>query len=75
MTVATIIADLLRSIPRQLRKTLLVIFALVAVAEPLCRIFGVDLPYDDIDQALLYVGGYLGVQSAANVSTDSEENE
>lgn len=67
MTPLSIITDLLRSIPSWLRSTLLALFALAVVGEVLCRIWALDLPYDKIDQTLVYVGGYLGVQSVANV--------
>lgn len=73
MSVLSILLELFRAIPEWLRKALLVVFALVVVGEQLARIFHADLPYDEIDQALVIVGGYLGIQSAANVgvTTDS----
>lgn len=67
MTPTAIVTDLLRRIPAKVRGAMLVIFALVVVAEVICRIWEVDLPYDKIDQTLLYIGGYLGVQSVANL--------
>lgn len=68
MTPLQILTDALQAIPSWLRKTLLILFAVVVVAENVLRIFEVDLSYDKIDQVLVYVGGYLGVQSAANVT-------
>lgn len=74
MTITTIITDALQAIPPWMRKTLLIVFALVIVAETVLRIFEVGLPYDKIDQVLVYVGGYLGVQSAANVKPKGGEH-
>lgn len=71
MTATTIILDALQAIPAVVRKALLITFALVVVAETILRIFEVGLPYDKIDQVLVYVGGYLGVQSAANVKPEN----
>lgn len=74
MTPTTIILDALQAIPPAVRKGLLVVFALVVVAETVLRIFEAELPYDKIDQVLVYVGGYLGVQSAANVKPKGGEH-
>lgn len=68
MTPLQILTDALQAIPSWLRKTLLILFAVVVVAEQISRIVEVDLAYDKIDQALVLVGGYLGIQSAANVT-------
>lgn len=67
MSPLSILTELLQAIPPWLRRALLVLFALLVVAEQVCRIFNADLPYDQVDRALVYVGGYLGIQSAANV--------
>jgi hypothetical protein len=68
MTALAILTDALQRIPSWLRKTLLVLFALVVVAEQVARILEVDLAYAKVDQVLALVGGYLGIQSAANVA-------
>lgn len=75
MTPVTIIADLLRTIPEPVRKGLLIVFALCVVAEAVLSIAEVDLDYDKIDKILLYIGGYLGVQSAANVTAVPPAND
>lgn len=68
MTALAILTDALQRIPSWLRKTLLVLFALVVVAEQVARILEVDLAYAKVDQVLALIGGYLGIQSAANVT-------
>ena len=75
MTIASIITDALRSIPAPLRRVLLVTFALVAVGLQVLQLIEVELPYDKINTVLVLLGGYLGVQSAANVPSvyDVEE--
>jgi hypothetical protein len=73
MNVTTIITELLRKVPRLVRLTLLALFALTVVTEAILRILEVDLDYGKIDQILVYIGGYLGVQSAANVTTIPEQ--
>lgn len=67
MTVYDIITGALQRIPAVVRQTLLVVFALAVIGLELARIFELEAPYAKIDRALLYVGAYLGVQSAANV--------
>jgi hypothetical protein len=67
MNVASILAAALQKVPAWLRFSLLVVFALTVVVVAILRIFHVDLPYDEINQTLVLIGGYLGVQSAANV--------
>lgn len=61
------VLDLVRRIPERIRLVLLVIFVVLVVIVSVLRIFDAPLPFDKIDQVLLLVGGYLGVQSAANV--------
>lgn len=74
MTPATIVFDVLRKIPSWLRATLLGIFALLFITNELLRIFDVDwYDFGKVDRALLYVGGYLSIQSVANVKPPVEE--
>jgi uncharacterized membrane protein len=57
----------LQSIPPQVRRYLLLAYALVVLVVLALEIFNVDLDYDKINGVLAVVGGYLGFQSAANV--------
>ena len=66
MNVITIITDALQSIPKPVRKGLLTVYALCVVGTGVSRIAGFE-GWPNLEDALLYIGGYLGVQSAANV--------
>lgn len=68
MTPTTILAQALQSIPANIRYWLLVCFSVVVGVLAVCRIFEVDLAYDKINELLVLLGGYFGVQSAANVT-------
>lgn len=73
MTPATIVFDILRKIPPWLRATLLGVFAVLFIINELLRIFEVDwYDFGKVDRALLYVGGYLSIQSVANVKPKVE---
>jgi type IV secretory pathway VirB2 component (pilin) len=72
MTVASIITDALRSIPPKVRKIMLIVYALTIVAVGIVAIFGWTSA--ELNTALLVVGGYLGVQSAANVTDEDPED-
>lgn len=71
MTVLTIITTALQAIPSWLRQGLLLAFALFVVAYGALGILDVDtvlgLDRGKLGDVLLYLGGYLGVQSAVNV--------
>lgn len=69
MNVLTILTDALQSIPSPVRRGLLIVFALCVVATGTSRIVGFD-GWPNLEAALLYIGGYLGVQSAANVKVE-----
>ena len=73
MNATIIITDVLRSIPEKVRRALYIVYALVVVGEAICRIMEADLAYDKIDQILVYVGGYLGVQAGANATDPKKE--
>jgi succinate-acetate transporter protein len=66
-TPAMILSEALRMIPGWLRHLLLVAYALVVVLVAIGQIIDYPLEYDKINEVLVYIGGYLGVQSAANV--------
>lgn len=68
MNPLTILTDFLQSIPAPIRKSLLVIWALAVVAVGVAQI--VDYDTGKANDVLLYLGLYLGVQSAANVKTN-----
>lgn len=68
MSPFTIISEALQSIPAAARKGLLYLFALSVVVVTVAKIVELDWNYDKIFEVLTYLGGYLGVQSAANVN-------
>ena len=65
MNPLNILTEALQSIPAKWRKALLVVWALVVVAVGGAQIL--DLDTGKTNDVLLYLGLYLGVQSAANV--------
>lgn len=65
MTPLSIITDTLKSIPPAFRKGLLLAWALAVVAVGVLAI--VDVSTGKAEEVLLYLGLYLGLQSAANV--------
>ena len=67
MTQLALLPQLLQKIPPNVRRWMLIIYAVVVATVGVLRLFGVDLDYDTIDAILVGIGGYLGVQSAANV--------
>lgn len=67
MTSSNLIAELLRKIPPQVRFVMLSVFAVSVVGLQLTEIW-LDVP-GEVYQAQTIVGGYLGIQSAANVIT------
>ena len=69
MTVASIITKALQAIPPRLRFGVLVVFAGVVVATQVAEAFSVDV-HEGVYRTLVLIGGYLGVQSAANVSEE-----
>lgn len=70
MSALTILTDALRAIPAPVRQGLLVVWALLVVAAGALRIADIDT--GPLEPILLYVGGYLGAQSAANVHPDGK---
>lgn len=71
MTVFAVLTEALQKIPAPVRKGLLIAFALFVAGEFIAEeILGYDT--GKTDEVLLYVGGYLGIQSAANVKPDPE---
>ena len=65
MTVATIIAKALQSIPEKVRFALLALFALVVVCTQVLG-YWVEIPAQ-LWQSYALIGSYFGVQSVANV--------
>ena len=65
MTPASIITETLRSVPAPVRRVLLAGWALGVVVLGVLAI--AEVPTGWVPDAWLYIGGYLGVQSAANV--------
>ena len=72
MSPLTILTNALQAIPAKARMGLLVTYSLVVVATGISRLAGFD-GLDYLEDVLLYVGGYLGVQSAANVTPTAAE--
>jgi hypothetical protein len=73
MNPLTVITHTLQSIPATARKYILLAYSLVVVTVAVLNIAGVDLDYDTINTVLVLIGGYLGFQSAANVSGEHDE--
>lgn len=67
MTPLSIITDALKAIPPWVRQLLLLAYALAVVVVAIGHIWELAWDFDKIDQTLVYVGGYLSIQSAANV--------
>jgi hypothetical protein len=67
-----ILPAILQKIPPEIRRWMLIVYALVVAAVGVLRLFNVDLDYDTIDAWLVGIGAYLGLQSAANVPTAPE---
>jgi hypothetical protein len=72
VNVVTVVADFLRAIPDGVRSALLRIYAGVVIVVAVSKIFHADLPYAEINETLVYIGGYLGIQSAANVGQTTD---
>lgn len=66
MNVSETITEVLQKIPAGLRFGLLAVFAGTVVFTQVLEGFGVGL-HEGVYRALVLIGGYLGVQSAANV--------
>lgn len=65
MDAIAILAKALQRIPPRIRFGILVVWALLVATAGALRIADVDT--GALEPLLLYVGGYLGVQSAANI--------
>lgn len=68
MSPLTILTDALQSIPPAIRKGLLIVWALAVVGVGIAQIVSFDT--GKANDVLLYLGLYLGVQSAANVKDE-----
>lgn len=73
MTPATIVADLLRKIPPWVRLVMNACFALAVIVVQIGRIVEAEWNFGTINEVLVYIGGYLGVQSAFNVPAEKVE--
>jgi uncharacterized membrane protein len=67
MNPVTIVTQALQSIPPNVRKFVLLAYAVVVLVVGILAAVGVDMDYDKITVVLTIIGGYLGVQSGANV--------
>lgn len=65
MTVDNIVTRFLQSVPERVRLVMLLLFAAVVIGTQIAEAFEVDI-HTGVYRTLLIVGGYLGVQSAAN---------
>lgn len=65
----SVIADALQAIPPKVRKIILLVYACAVVLVQILALIEVDLDYLKVNGVLAILGGYLGFQSAANVST------
>lgn len=72
MTPVTIISEWLQSIPPQVRKYVLLTYALAVAIAAILAVLGLDLDFSKINAVLAIIGGYLGIQSAANVPARGE---
>lgn len=70
MTVAEILDKTLRKIPENARFAVLAAYAVVVVGTQIAEGFSVDI-HEGVYRTLVIIGGYLGVQSAANVTRES----
>ena len=62
-----VITDLLKDIPAYARRTMLVGYSIAVLVLTILKIFEVDLQYDKIAEAMLVIGGYLGIQESVNL--------
>lgn len=69
------LADLLRSLPEPVRKVLYGLFAVACLAVQICLIFGLDLPYDQINQTLSVIGLVLGFTALSNVGVTADHDQ
>lgn len=72
-TPLAIITEFLQGIPPKVRKVILLVFAALVVVTVVLKAVG----FSDsrLDTALLIIGGYLGVQSGANVDDEPDVTE
>lgn len=68
MTALAILTAALQSIPAPIRRAILITWALAVVAAGALRI--AEIGTGPLEAILLYIGGYLGVQSAVNVENE-----
>ena len=64
-----IITEYLQMIPPKVRQIILLVYAIAVVIVQILALVEVDLDYLKVNGVLAILGGYLGFQSAANVST------
>jgi uncharacterized membrane protein len=72
MNPISVITTWLQEIPPNVRKYILLAYALVVVAVGICALIGLDFDFAKINMVLTIIGGYLGFQSAANVPAPGE---
>lgn len=73
MNPVTVVTNALQSIPPQVRKLMLLGYAVVVLLAGLLASVGVDWDWEKITVVLTVIGGYLGVQSGANVEVPAKE--
>lgn len=70
MTMYDIVKGALQRIPASVRKLLLVALAIAVVTVEVAQILEASWDFERIYRVIALAGGYLGVQSAANVLPD-----
>lgn len=71
MNVFTIVSEALQSLPPKVRKGLYSVYALTVIGAGVAQILDYDT--QNLNDILLYVGGFLGVTAATNVNTKPED--
>jgi uncharacterized membrane protein len=67
-----VITGALQAIPPKARQYVLLAYSLTVVVLTILQLVGLDWDWDMIWQVLVLLGGYLGFQSAANVTQEAE---
>jgi hypothetical protein len=68
MNVFSIVSEALQSLPPKVRKGLYVVYALCVIGAGVAQVLDVDT--QNLNDVLLYVGGFLGVTAASNVKPE-----
>jgi hypothetical protein len=71
VNVFTIVSEALQSLPPKVRKGLYSVYALVVIGAGVAQILDYDTA--NLNDILLYVGGFLGVTAATNVATSTDD--